>query len=147
MTTYLEKNVPGDLVVHMESLEYCTKTAQIRNTTGSTVTLGAGSIAGQPVKAGTGTADYNLAKAGDEASVIGLILDGPTGQDDQEVILNNGYSVYKWQVLVHPPVVINQTYLPALDVLAAAFTVASIVTALKALGWEFRTEPAKTTTL
>ena len=140
-----ERSVPGDLLVHVESLQYCTKSVTIRNTTGSTVTLG--DVVGQPLKAGTGSADYNIAEAGDEANVIALLLDGPIGQCDNEVILDNGYGVNKYQALVHPPAILNLNACPVNDVLGIALNWATIRTALEALKFEFRKEPTNSSTL
>lgn len=136
--------VPGDLLVHCESLEYCTKTAIIRNGTASSRTLD--NVVGYPLKAGASGADYQLAVAGDEASVIALLLDGPAGQVS-EVIGATTNSTKKYQVLKNPPCIINRDSIRTTDIAGAAFTVATIVTALEALKWEVRSEPSKVSTL
>ena len=130
---------PGDLLVHVESLEYCTKTVIIRNATGATVTIT--DVVGFPLKAGTNGADYNLAEAGDEANVTALLIDGPLG-DVNEELANNTNSTKKYQALVHPPAVINRNKIVDTDFAGAAMNVATIVTALEALKYEVRSEPS-----
>lgn len=136
---------PGDLVVHMESPQYNTRTAILRNGTATARTVS--EIVGYPLKAGASGADYLFAVAGDEASVIALLLDGPPGFVS-ELIANAANSPTLFQVIHRGAgVVINQNKIRTTDIAAAAFDVAAIVTALKALQFEFRTEPLKVTTL
>lgn len=131
----------GDLIIQMESLEYCLYPAIIRNGTGSTVNLTDELMFGQLLKVGDNGADYLLAESGEEANVVAVLIDGP---EESKATANN-YSG-KYRVLKHPPAIINQTRLPAADVLGVAWdTLAEAVTALKALGFEFRSEPVKTT--
>lgn len=134
--------VPGDLILHIESLEYCTKTAIVRNPTASAVVMN--DIVGYPVVAGTNGADYNLAVQGNEASVVGLLLDGEPGG---ESIAAGANGTSKYQVLVHPPAVLNQNKLPVNDFNGVAFTNATLLTRLRALLFELRSEPTKYTTL
>lgn len=134
----------GDLVLWMASSYYCTRTAIIRNGTLTTRTLS--DIVGYPLKAGASGADYQLAVAGDEANVIALLLDGPPGFIS-ESIATVANSPTLFQVLKNAPCIINQNKIRTTDIAGAAFTVATIVTALQALKWEVRTEPLKTTTL
>lgn len=135
---------PGDLLVHVESLEYCTKTAIIRNATGAAVSFN--NPVGVPLKAGANGADYLIAEAGDEASVIALLVDGLAGVDFVEDIANNTNSP-GWQVLCHPPAIININAIKETDPADADYDVAAIVTAMSALGFEFRAEPTKQETL
>jgi hypothetical protein len=128
--------VPGDLIPHIESLEYCTKTAIVRNPHSAEVTMN--DIVGYPVIAGTNGADYNLAMAGDEADVVGLLMDV---EPADEVIPAATNGTAKYQVLIHPPVNVNQDKIATLDVAGDAFTLATIITALEADKWEFRREP------
>lgn len=134
---------PGDLVVGLESTEYCMFPAIIRNNTGSTVKLTAANMLGQPLKAGDNGADFLLAEAGDEANVIALLIDGPVGD---EVATANNYP-RRYKVLKNPPAIINEDALPAKDVLGEDLDVAAIVTALKALKFEFRKEPVNKSVL
>lgn len=135
---------PGDLIIHMESPQYCLFSAIIRNGTGSERTLD--DVCGYPLKAGASGADYRLAVAGDEASVTALLVQGPNGRDS-EVIAATTNSVKKWTVLKNAPAVINQSKIRTTDIAGAAFNIANIVTALEALGFEFRTESDKEETL
>lgn len=136
--------VPGDLVIHRESFMYCFDEAIIRNGTGTQRTLD--DVCGYPLKAGTNGADYNLAVAGDEANVTALLLHGPNGRDT-EVLAATTNSAKKWTVVARPPVVINQDKIRTLDIAGAAFNVANIVTALKALKWVFKEEASPEETM
>lgn len=139
MTTKTKLKAPGDLVIHVESLEYCTVTAIIRNAAATAVSIT--DLVGVPLVAGSASADFNLMVAGGEANVTGLLMDGPT-----PLALagsTNSGSVY--QVLKNPPAIINSDMIKATDPAGAALTVATIVTALKALKFEVRTEPTKQT--
>lgn len=132
---------PGDLLVHVESLEYCTKTVKIRNKSATAVTVA--NMVGYPLIAGTNGADYNLAISGDEANVVALLIDGPTGLDS-EVIGATSNGLYKYQALVHSPAILNQDKIALVDYVAgAAFVQATIRTALAALGYELRSQPAQ----
>lgn len=128
--------VPGDLIPHLESLEYCTKTAIVRNPHSAEVTMN--DIVGYPVIAGTNGADYNLAMAGDEANVVGLLMDV---EPADEVVPATTNGTHKYQVLIHPPVNVNRDKIATVDVADADFDVDAIVAALEADKWEFRREP------
>ena len=138
----LQQKRPGDLVVHVESLEYCTKSAILKNGTGASRVFT--DYVGYPLKVGTSGADYDLAVAGEEASVIALLMDSAPGVIS-ETIASNALSAFKYQVLANAPTIVNRNAIRALDVAGGAFNVSTIVTSLKALKWEVRTEPANTT--
>ena len=141
MSTLTKVKKAGDLVVHMESLEYCLFPAIIRNGTGSTVALTEANMLGHFLKAGSSGADFDLAKSGEEGNVIAILLDGPP---ESKATANN-YSG-KYRVLKHPPAIINQSMLPAADAIGTAWdTLAEAVAALKVLGFEFRSDPVKQT--
>lgn len=130
---------PGDLLVHVESLEFCTKSVHIRNGAATPVTLA--NIVGYPLKASvTAGADYNLAVAGDEGAVTALLIDGPVGPSG-EIIAATTIATGWYQALVHPPAVLNQDKLPALDFAGAAFNLATLRARLITLGYELRAEP------
>lgn len=130
----------GDLLLHVESLEYCTKTCIIRNGAGSAVDFD--SVLGLPLKAGASGADYTLAVSGDEANVLALLLDGPL-----PLALNaTSNSGSKYQVLKRAPAIINQDAIATADGAGALYVQATLRTALTALGFELRTEPTKSTT-
>lgn len=133
---------PGDLLVHLESLQYCTKTAKIRNKGVAEITIK--DVVGYPLIAGTNGADYNIAVAGDEANVIALLVDGPSGEVSETIAATTN-GVKQYQVVHRPPAILNQNALRTKDVAGANFNTANIVTALKALNFEFRLEPTKYT--
>jgi len=130
----------GDLLLHVESLEYCTESGTIRNPTGSAIDLD--DVLGYYVKAGASGADFTLAVSGDEASVIGVLLDGPL-----PLALNaTSNSTSEYQVLTNAPCIVNKDKLKDTDVAGATYVEATAVTTLEALGFEFRTGPSKSTT-
>lgn len=138
MPTASRDHVAGDLLIQCQSLEYCTKNSILRNGEGSSRTLN--NVVGYPVKAGTNGADYNLALAGDEANVVGLILKAPPGSESVVIGATSNTSEF-YQVIKNAPVIINRDTIRLTDVAGNAFNVGSIVTALQALKWEFRSEP------
>ena len=135
---------PGDLIIHMESPQFCLFSAIIRNGTASSRTLD--DVCGYPLKAGSDGADYKLAVAGDEASVTALLVQGPNGRDS-EVIAATTNSAKKWTVLKNPPAIINKSKIRTTDIAGASFNIANIVTALRALKFEVREESDKEETL
>lgn len=133
--------VPGDLVIHVESLEFCTKTVKIRNPSASEITLK--DVVGFPLVAGTNGADYNLAVVGNENTITALLVDGPSGQASEKIAATtNGTG--KYQALVNPPAIINQDKIRLTDALGATFNQTTIRTRLKALLYELRSEPIAT---
>jgi len=130
---------PGDLILHMESEGYCCEKATIRNGTGASVVLE--NYVGLPLKAGTNGADYNIAKATEEANVIALLVKGPCGHAP-ETLANNTTSSEKYLVLARAPAIINKDAIPDNDLAGVAYTKATIVTALKALKFVVKSEPA-----
>lgn len=136
--------VPGDLLVHVESLEYCTKTVIIRNPHSAEITLT--NVVGYPLVAGTNGADYNLAIAGQENSVVALLVDGPVGQAN-EVIDATTNGTHKYQALVHPPAILNQDKFAVTDIAGDNFNQSTLRTRLKALNYELRSEPENSSTL
>ena len=135
---------PGDLILHMSNPLYCLTEAIIRNATGASVMIE--DVVGFPLKLGDNGADYKLAKAGDEANVIALLVAGPNGRAS-ETLANNTNSPTKWTVLKNAPCIINQNKIRTTDFAGDAFTIATIVTALKALKWEVREECEKEETM
>lgn len=140
MSTLTKKKAPGDLVIYCDSLEYCTVTASLRNN--ATVAISVASVLGAPVKAGSDGADYNLAVSTEEGDVIGLVMDGP----EPLALAASSNSAKKYQVLIHPPAIINSDVIRATDPAGVAWdTFAQVVAALVALKFEVRTEPVKET--
>lgn len=129
----------GDLVIHVESLEYCTVSAIIRNNAVTAVSIA--DIVGQPLVAGTSGADFNLMVAGGEANITGLIMKGPVPL----ALAATTNSARSYQVLKNPPAIINVDMIKLTDGASAALTLATMVTALRALKFETRTEPIKQT--
>jgi hypothetical protein len=79
--------------------------------------------------------------SGGEAGALGLIMKGP-----EPLVLNpSSNSGRKYQVLKNPPAIINQNMIKATDASGGTITVATVVTALRALKFEVRTEPVKQT--
>lgn len=141
MTIYTEGYKPGDLLVHIESQQYCLADGILRNKDAAAITLD--NVLGFPLLVGTNGADYNLAEAGDEADVIALLVKAPAGVKT-EAIGATSNSVHKYQVIKNAPAVINRDRIRAADAADADFDIDAIVTALEALGFEFRSEPSKT---
>lgn len=140
MTTLTKKKAPGDLVIHVESLEYCTVLASLRND--ATVSVTVTSVLGAPVKAGGSGADFIFAKSTEEANVVGLVMDGP----EPLVLAGSSNSAKKYQVLKNPPAIINKDLIKTTDPQGVAFdTLAEIVISLEALKFEVRTQPVKET--
>lgn len=132
----------GDLLIHVEYLGYCTRTATVRNQSGASVRINNCQGIGYPVKAGTNGADFDLAFAGDEANVTGLLVKCEREPHD-ETIAATTTAPNRWMVLVHPPAILNQDKFAVNDLAAAAFNQATLQTRLKALGYELRKEPTK----
>lgn len=144
MTKVSEFQVPGDLIVHMESFGYCLADGIIRNGLGSAITLE--DVVGVPLVAGTNSADWDLLEAGNEANVTALLVRAPAGVKSESIAATTNSS-YKYQVLHRSPVIINKDAIKTVDQADAALDVDAIVTALEALGWEVRTEPVNTETI
>lgn len=129
-STYPTQSQPrrlGDLIVFELHPGYDRISALVKNTSGAAVDLL--DPVGYPVKAG-GTGYYDLAFAGDEGSVIGLIL----FMNELSIGATTGYSVTQVPVLVRGPVVIDPySGIPASDGAGSAFTLATIITSLAAL--------------
>lgn len=84
-----------------------------------------------------------LAIAGDEASITGLIVQGPRFPDS----LAAGADLPdKYAALVRGEAVINRAALPTRDVEGATVNLATVQTALEGLGFVVLTEPSTTTT-
>lgn len=143
MTTKSQPVTMGDIVIHMESQEYCCDPAIIRNPGGSAIDLDRSEYMGMPVVAGSNGADYNLAASTGEANVVGLIVDGP----ENIVLEATSNTVKRYKVLRRAPCIVNLDKIQANDYAGVAFdTVAEIITALRALGWVLKAGPAKQTT-
>ncbi len=127
----------GDVFIHMESMEYCTRGEKV---TAQDTTVNLDNVVGYPVLYSGGK--YKLAKAGDEANITQLIVKG----DPIVALATTVDSPVKYQLLVHPPAIINSDKLPTEDYAGAAFNMATIITRLKALNYEIRDEPDNTTT-
>lgn len=140
MVAKTQLKTAGGLVIHVESLEFCTSSAIIRN--GALTSVSIADVTGFPLKAGSAGADFTLAVVGDEANVTGLIMKGPVPL----ALATVANSAREYQVLKNPPAIINQDAIAKKDGAGASFNIATIVTALKALKFEVRTEPVKMTT-
>lgn len=141
MTTLSQGRSAGDLVVHMESSEYCTTSATVKGQhTSGTLDL-ADPVNYPVILSGT---QYKLAKSGDEASVVGFIMQGPPIEDLAVDTATKATQPY--QILKNPPAILNKDKIPTTDYNGASFNVTTMVTALKTLKFEVRTEATKSTT-
>lgn len=144
MTTKTSLQIIGDFVIHMESSEYCTLGAYVKNpAAGVRPNAGVANLTqpiGYPVKL-VGT-DWTLLLATDEAAVLGFIMKG----DPIVSLAASGTSPTRYQILRRAPAIINQDLIAATDVSAVAFTVATLKSTAKTLGFELRSAPVKTTT-
>lgn len=131
MTQYFEKKTIGDFVrsEYDPSSMYCRKQGVIHNRTGGAITIK--DPVAYPVKPDSSVAgDFQLCVAGDEAYVTGLIFD-PRGIGVDTPLAN--LATITRNVFVRGPAIIDKSYIATVDTAAAAFTLATIVTALQAL--------------
>lgn len=147
MTVYNEKTYGGELVVQVESAEYCFASGdtRVRNVKAATsgddgYTTEVTDPTGLPVKLNSGV--WELIEAGNEADTDGLIVRGPT----IEALAPNGYSANKYLILKRAPAIINQDKIAATDPYGASYTQADIRTPLVTANFELRTNPTKTST-
>lgn len=127
--TYPIQNQPrriGDLLIYELHPGYQRVSALVKNGSGSAVDII--DPVGYPVKS-DGSGGYALAFAGDEGSILGLLL------WMHEISIAAGvYTVQPLPILVRGPAVLDYTAgLPATDAAGASFTISTILTTLKAL--------------
>lgn len=136
-TTFTKGKALGDLLKWETHPMYCRESSKVKN--GQAGACALTDALAYPVKAdGTG---YQLAIAGDEANVLGLIfLKGPLD------IAAGATTTFPLALLVRGPAVLNKAALAAKDIAAANFTIATLVTRLKALNFVIRDEPTVTQT-
>lgn len=129
-----EKKTEGDVIRYELRNDYCRDKVEVYNRTNAAITISDPMcwplIADESVSGA-----MQLAKAGDEASVIGLLI----RTKPYSAVADNAHSTER--VLVRGPAIIDKTQLPTVDDDAAGFTLATIVTALKALGIKSNAEP------
>lgn len=141
MTTETENKKLTDLLrweVDNGQQGFCRDEATIKNTLGQSVTLT--DPCGYPLKYVTD--HYELACAGEEATVDALLL----ATEDFEALANNATTTKKYPILVRGPAIIAKAGLPTVDQdgTPAAFTLATLITALLALNIVTNVEPTKT---
>lgn len=128
-STYPTQSQPrrlGDLLIYEMHPGYQRVSATVKNGSGSAVDIT--DPIGYPVKS-DGSGGYSLAFAGDEASVIGLILFG-----NELSIAAGVYTSFQVGILVRGPAIVDYTGgLPTADAAGSNFTISTIVTTLKAL--------------
>lgn len=129
MSTFPMQTQPrrlGDLVIFELHPGYTRVSATVKNGSGSAVDIL--DPVGYPLKS-DGSGGYALAFAGDESSVIGLLL------WMHEVNPAAGvYTTQPMSILTRGPVVIDATMgIPVNDAAGSAFNVATIISTLKAL--------------
>lgn len=116
----------GDLLVWEPHPGYTRVSALIKNLGGTAADIL--DPVGYPVKS-DGSGGYALAYAGDEASVIGLIL----FMNEIVIAASTGVSAFKIDVLVRGPVLIDPNNIVTTDIAGSAMTLTTIETALKGL--------------
>ena len=128
MATLTKKKVIGDLLKAEWDKGYCRVSTVLKNDTGAE-TAEVTDPVGYPIKM-DGT-DYVLCQATEEASCIGLVLEGPTIEalDASKAEATDN----KYAVLERGPARIAKDALPATDSEGASYTIATLVTALEAL--------------
>jgi hypothetical protein len=126
-------------LVKYEVNQLVTRTSgTFKNTSGGTIAAGA-VVVGQPVK--LVGAQWVSVQAGDEANIKGLWLGDPATRPFVEGLANNAISALPGQILFNGPAVVDKNKIPTADLAAAGFTLATIVTALAALGIQVLAEP------
>jgi len=129
MTTYALQTQPrrlGDLLIFEMHSGYQRASAPVKNASAAAVDIT--DPLGYPVKT-DGAGGYALAFAGDEASVIGLIL------FMNELSIGVGvYTPFNVPILIRGPGILNYSQgLPTLDAAGASFNITTIVSTLKAI--------------
>lgn len=127
----------GDLILWEPHPGYTRVSAFIKNLGGTNADIT--DPVGYPVKT-DGSGGYALAYAGDEASVIGLII----FMHELVIAATSGVSVVPVPVLVRGEALINPAIIVAADVAGSSFNNTTIQTALKGLSppIEMMTAPA-----
>ena len=124
MALLSSSDVPSD-VVHQMDASICLEGYKLVNP--SAAALDDVEILGQPVKASGANMVFVLDT--DEANAIGVVV-----SKKKIDLAIAGVTDDKYAVLVRGPASLNQGGLPANDVEGDAFTIATLVTAYKALG-------------
>lgn len=121
-----EKKTVGDVIRHEYREDFCRVAAAVYNRSGGALTI-ADPMCYPVLADGTVAGAYKLAAAADAANVTGLLI----RTKPYSAVANNANSVER--ILVRGPAIIDKAQLPTVDYAAAAFTLATLVTALKAL--------------
>lgn len=126
----------GDILIFELTPEYNRVSAKVKN--GGAAAVDILDPMGFPVKS-DGAGGYAIAYAGDEASVIGLII-----FNKELAIVNAQYSLFAVPIIVRGPAVFDASNLPLLDAAAApgTFNQATLQSTLKALNIIPLVEPA-----
>lgn len=127
-TVYSEKRTEGDLIRYEMNRDYCRKAAKVYNRTGTTIT--ANDVMGHPLRPDSGAStDFRFCMATEESYCNALMLRHRSFANNT---LANGSFVFT-HILVRGPAIIDKAFIPTYDVAGAAFTLATLVTALQAL--------------
>ena len=129
----------GDLIVHVESPQKCFGGGQV-TAPATPATLSLDNVAAYPVLAGA-----VLAKAGDEANVIGFLLWGRSIKDLAAAASTTAVPEYTW-IDTFDGAVLNENAIPANDFEGNAFTLATIKGAAALANVKWVAEPTKTST-
>lgn len=129
MAKYKAKTA-GDVLIHEESAIVCRDSVVIANQTAAAFTA----VPGQPIDA-----SGNVVLATAEASTVGLLLESVALGASETTAL-------KYGIVARGPCVIDEQSIALVDSAGASYTVATIVTALEALGMTVRQEPTVSST-
>ena len=141
--TFSEKRTQGDLIRYDLKQDYTWAPVTIYNRTGSTIT--ATDIMGYPLRPDSSIAGaYMFVMAGGESYTNALCLSHATFVNAP--LANNTSHITK--ALVRGPAIIDKAFIPTTDLAGAAFTLATIVTAVQAFNPPIlcNAEPAITVT-
>ena len=121
-----KKKVAGDLVKYEAAQSYCRISTTIKNSE-ATTTAAIPDPVGYPVRLATGI--YSLCQVANQANAVGLIVEGPPIPS----LAAAASTTDKYSVLIRGPAVIDKAAIPTADSQAAAYTLATLVTALEGL--------------
>lgn len=122
-----EKKTVGDVVRHEYREDYCRVGAPVYNRSNGALTIT--DPMGYPLVVDESVAGaYQFANATGAANVVGLLI----RTKPYSAVADNAVSTER--VLVRGPAIIDKAQLPTVDYAAAGFTLATLVTALTALG-------------
>lgn len=141
MTTFTRRRVLHDLIREEINAPLMVEAMPVRNTTGTDIPKILDPV-GYPLKA-VSSGGYVLAVAGDEASVVALLIEE---LPIVTPIVNGTNSAKTYPVLARGPIVCVKDGIAPLDVAGAAFDTAAIAAALVSKQIIVRSSPPTTST-